>query len=121
MDCTQGVSQSYFKDTLLNGSQGFGDKSPWFDDDIELLDSDLKGVLLMKSRLLTFLLGKEDWFQRFYEYIFMLWKLSQNFQLMDTENDYFLVKFQPAVDYTKALSGDPCVIFEHSLTFQPWE
>ncbi|MBA0710526.1 hypothetical protein Golax_009807 [Gossypium laxum] len=26
-----------------------------------------------------------------------------------------------AVDYTKALSGDPCVIFEHSLTFQPWE
>ncbi|MBA0797586.1 hypothetical protein Gohar_008268 [Gossypium harknessii] len=87
MDCTQGVSQSYFKDTLLNGSQGFGDKSPWFDDDIELLDSDLKG----------------------------------NFQLMDTENDYFLVKFQPAVDYTKALSGDPCVIFEHSLTFQPWE
>ncbi|KAK5840949.1 hypothetical protein PVK06_009857 [Gossypium arboreum] len=45
---------------------------------------------------------------------------TRNFQLMDIENDYFLLKFQLAVDYTKVLSGDPSVIFEHSLTFQPW-
>ncbi|KAH1121999.1 hypothetical protein J1N35_005159 [Gossypium stocksii] len=41
-------------------------------------------------------------------------------QLMDLENDYYLVRFHDEVDYNKVLMGDPWVIFGQYLTVRLW-
>ncbi|PPE01421.1 hypothetical protein GOBAR_DD01564 [Gossypium barbadense] len=41
-------------------------------------------------------------------------------QLMDLENDYYLVRFHDEVDYNKVLKGDPWVIFGQYLTVRLW-
>lgn len=46
--------------------------------------------------------------------------MEQYFQLMNLDNEYFVVRFKSKVDYTKALSQGPWVVFGHYLTMQPW-
>lgn len=48
----------------------------------------------------------------------MLWKPSNRFQLMDTENYYYLAMFESKLDYNNVLSKGPWVIFGHYLTIQ---
>lgn len=43
-----------------------------------------------------------------------------SFQLVDLENDYFLVKFRDNEDFHHALTGGPWMIYGHYLTVQPW-
>ncbi|KAL4387446.1 hypothetical protein GQ457_09G020350 [Hibiscus cannabinus] len=49
-----------------------------------------------------------------------LWKPTGEFQLIDLENDYFLVKFSVEGDYVNVLADGPWTIFGHYLTVQPW-
>ncbi|KAH1113800.1 hypothetical protein J1N35_007178 [Gossypium stocksii] len=39
---------------------------------------------------------------------------------MDTENGYFLAKFQCMEDFNKVLSQGPWIIYGQFLTVQPW-
>ncbi|KAK5845684.1 hypothetical protein PVK06_001892 [Gossypium arboreum] len=41
-------------------------------------------------------------------------------QLMDLENDYYLVRFHDELDYNKVLMGEPWVIFGQYLTVRLW-
>ncbi|KAH1038181.1 hypothetical protein J1N35_039924 [Gossypium stocksii] len=41
-------------------------------------------------------------------------------QVIDIDNDYYLVKFVVNQDYTKALTEGPCVVYGNYLTVQPW-
>ncbi|KAK5845313.1 hypothetical protein PVK06_001483 [Gossypium arboreum] len=43
-----------------------------------------------------------------------------SFQVIDTENDYFLVKFSMNQDYNKALTEAHWVVYGNYLTIQPW-
>ncbi|KAK5771764.1 hypothetical protein PVK06_048006 [Gossypium arboreum] len=52
--------------------------------------------------------------------ILNLWKPAKPFNLMDTTNGYFLVKFQDIDDYNKFLTQGQWIIFEQYLTMQSW-
>lgn len=46
--------------------------------------------------------------------------MEQYFQLMNLDNEYFMVCFKLKVDYTKVLSQGPWLVFGHYLIVQPW-
>ncbi|MBA0643664.1 hypothetical protein Goklo_027932 [Gossypium klotzschianum] len=50
----------------------------------------------------------------------MVWKTRSSFQLMDMENDFYLVCFNDKDDYHKVMIGGPWVIFRQYLTVHPW-
>ncbi|KAJ4840413.1 hypothetical protein Tsubulata_009248 [Turnera subulata] len=49
-----------------------------------------------------------------------LWKPQGGFQVIDLDNEYFLVRFEKREDYCKALSEGPWVIQGFYLTVQTW-
>lgn len=49
-----------------------------------------------------------------------LWSPSESFQLIDLDDNCFLVKFRNEFDYHHALMNGPWVIFGHCLSVQPW-
>ncbi|MBA0580300.1 hypothetical protein Gorai_022526, partial [Gossypium raimondii] len=50
----------------------------------------------------------------------LLWKTNSPFQLMDLENDYFLVRFSEEDGYNNVLTNGSWVIFGQYLTVRPW-
>lgn len=48
-----------------------------------------------------------------------LWKTTKPFQLMDMENDYYLVKFQDEENYSNVLTKGPWTNFCQYLTVRP--
>ncbi|KAL4348532.1 hypothetical protein GQ457_17G013930 [Hibiscus cannabinus] len=49
-----------------------------------------------------------------------MWNPVGDIQLIDIENNYFIVRFSHAGDYTKVLTEGPWTIFGYYLTVQPW-
>ncbi|MBA0694313.1 hypothetical protein Goari_004624 [Gossypium aridum] len=66
------------------------------------------------------MLGGKIGFNVLVNKITSLWSPKCPIQLMDLENDFFLVRFQDENDYNKALVGGPWVIFGRYLTVRPW-
>ena len=62
-------------------------------------------------------LGKTFGFQHYAQ---SLWKLSEDFQLLDVDNGFFMVKFDQPNDREKVMEGGPWMIFDHYLVVQPW-
>ncbi|MBA0585529.1 hypothetical protein Gorai_016302 [Gossypium raimondii] len=50
--------------------------------------------------------------------LYSMWKPTRTFQLMDLDNDYYIVKFQAKVDIEKALVE--MVVYGQYLMVQPW-
>ncbi|KAK8494133.1 hypothetical protein V6N12_009730 [Hibiscus sabdariffa] len=66
------------------------------------------------------LLGRRIGYNTLRTRLLGLWKPTKAFWLMDIENEYFLVMFKSRVDYTKAISGGPWMLFGHYLVVEPW-
>ncbi|KAL4347073.1 hypothetical protein GQ457_17G019390 [Hibiscus cannabinus] len=52
--------------------------------------------------------------------IHSLWNPMGELQLIDLDNDYFLVRFAEEADFVKVITGGPWVIYGSYLTVQPW-
>lgn len=50
----------------------------------------------------------------------LIWGSQGHFQLMDLENDFYLIRFQEEVDYSKVLTACPRIIFGKYLSVRPW-
>ncbi|PPR93864.1 hypothetical protein GOBAR_AA26805 [Gossypium barbadense] len=74
----------------------------------------------MENTVILKLLGRNVGFSVLQSKLYNLWILSATLHMMDTENGYFLVKFQNKLDCEKALSEGPWIIFGQYLTVQPW-
>ncbi|MBA0648726.1 hypothetical protein Goklo_016395 [Gossypium klotzschianum] len=59
------------------------------------------------SKVVTIkLLGRRIGFSTLNSKLYAIWKMSRMFQLMDLDNDYYIVKFQARADYEKALAEE---------------
>ncbi|MBA0729476.1 hypothetical protein Golax_025796, partial [Gossypium laxum] len=86
-----------FRDMVLNASlETEFKKESWVEDDIELIEEDVKKEIVDGVPSIDF-----------------------SERLMDVKNDYFLAKFETMEDYTNILSKGLWVIFGHYLTVQP--
>ncbi|KAL4353660.1 hypothetical protein GQ457_06G023040 [Hibiscus cannabinus] len=66
------------------------------------------------------LLGRQIGYRMLWNRIKAMWVPQGQFQLVDLENDYFLVKFELKSDYDRVLADGPWTIFGSYLTVQPW-
>ncbi|KAE8712723.1 hypothetical protein F3Y22_tig00110234pilonHSYRG00056 [Hibiscus syriacus] len=49
-----------------------------------------------------------------------LWRPNGEIQLIDLDNEYFMVRFALENDYRNMVAGDPWMVYESYLTVQPW-
>ncbi|KAL4303172.1 hypothetical protein GQ457_10G004290 [Hibiscus cannabinus] len=49
-----------------------------------------------------------------------MWNPLGEIQLIDLDNEYFLVRFAKEEDYVHVLTGEPWVVYGSYLTVQPW-
>lgn len=49
-----------------------------------------------------------------------LWNLNNNFEMLDLENNYFLIRFANEKDWEHVLMGGPWMVFGSYLVIQPW-
>ncbi|MBA0848906.1 hypothetical protein Goshw_008593 [Gossypium schwendimanii] len=86
-------------------------------DDFELLEGDVTRSIVNKIPSIQF---SNRVHQLLIKDMDTMMRPSMPFQLMDTENGYFLEKFQNKKDYEKVLSQGPWVIYMQYLTVQLW-
>lgn len=67
------------------------------------------------------LLGRKIGYRFHYASIGKLWNLCGNFELIDLQNDFFVVRFAELVDYNKVMYDGPWTILRHYLTVQRWK
>ncbi|KAE8681993.1 hypothetical protein F3Y22_tig00111277pilonHSYRG00016 [Hibiscus syriacus] len=80
----------------------------------DTIDSNMFRTIIVR------LLGRKIRYRVLWNKIMTLWQLQGRFQLVDLENDYYLVRFEKEYDYMKALMEGPWMIFGSYLTVQPW-
>ncbi|KAK5771206.1 hypothetical protein PVK06_047391 [Gossypium arboreum] len=68
----------------------------------------------MAKTIIVKLLGKKISFNALLNKVSHLWNLKSPIQLMDLENDFFLVRFYDEDDYNKVLVGGKWVIFGYA-------
>lgn len=49
-----------------------------------------------------------------------MWKLTRGFEIMDVDNDFFMVKCELFVDREKIVLEDPWMLFDHYLAVVQW-
>jgi len=74
----------------------------------------------MKLAVVVKLLGRSIGYKRLKDKLINMWKPIGPIQLIDLEENCFIVKLQDDHDYQSALIDGPWVIFGHYLTVQPW-
>ncbi|XP_039020895.1 uncharacterized protein LOC120152846 [Hibiscus syriacus] len=74
----------------------------------------------MQRTMIIHLLGRTIGYLALWNKINILWQPMGRFQLIDLDNDYFLVRFESDRDYTNVLTEGPWVNFGSYLTVQPW-
>lgn len=65
--------------------------------------------------------GKNFGFKYFDLRIRVLWKPSAKMDIVDLDNDYYIVNFANQADFVKALTGGPWYIKKSYITVQLWE
>ena len=73
-----------------------------------------------KQALVVCLLGKKLGFRIMKMKLANIWDLSGDFDLMDVDNGFFMVRFDLAVDREKVIGGGPWMIFDHYLAVSTW-
>ncbi|XP_055960811.1 uncharacterized protein LOC130015168 [Mercurialis annua] len=66
------------------------------------------------------LLGRPIGYKNLCNRLENIWKFSRGFDVIDLENDYFLVRFWSGSDVEAVLTGGPWVILGHYLSVQAW-
>lgn len=74
----------------------------------------------MARNVIIKLLGGRVGFNALLNKISSMWSPRNPVQLMDMENDFYLVRFQDDDNVNKVLSGGSWVIFKQYLFVQPW-
>ncbi|KAA3484806.1 GroES-like zinc-binding alcohol dehydrogenase family protein [Gossypium australe] len=118
-----------YKATLMGNGHELG-QLPSLEEDFDLQDGDLVTEIMDGVSSITFsdrvhkfiehkmsrtvilkLLGSRIGFNALINKITLLWKPKGAFQLMDLENEFYLVRFDDIVDYNNALIGDLWVVY----------
>src|ERR1044072_9114251 len=73
-----------------------------------------------KDALVVSLLGKRLGYRIIKAKLTSLWRLQGEFDLMDVDNDFFMVRFDRDSDRDKVISGEPWMIFDHYLALSTW-
>src|ERR1044072_6084817 len=68
-----------------------------------------------KDALVVSLLGKRLGFRTMKTKLSNVWRLVGDFDLLDLDNGFFLVKFDLEADKKKVMDGGPWMIFDHYL------
>ncbi|KAE8729182.1 hypothetical protein F3Y22_tig00003725pilonHSYRG00018 [Hibiscus syriacus] len=74
----------------------------------------------MRRSVIIRLLGRAIGYKTLLNRIGLLWQLQGQYQVINLENEYFLVKFECEQDYIHVLTERPWTIFGSYLTIQPW-
>ncbi|KAL4272377.1 hypothetical protein GQ457_13G019170 [Hibiscus cannabinus] len=74
----------------------------------------------MRFTIIVRFLGRAIGFKTLQTRIQALWKPVGEFQLIDLDNSYFLVRMEKECDYVRILTDGPWTIFGSYLTVQPW-
>lgn len=74
-----------------------------------------------RKALIIKLLRRRIGYKFLYSRLSKLWNLSGNFELIDLQNKFFLVRFVEVVDYEQVLYDEPWMIIGHYLTVQRWK
>ncbi|XP_057441890.1 uncharacterized protein LOC130733681 [Lotus japonicus] len=72
------------------------------------------------NALVVALLGKRLGYKLMKAKLTSLWKLSGDFDLIDVDNGFYMVKFDRDEDRDKVMSGGPWMIFDHYLAVATW-
>ncbi|KAL4362111.1 hypothetical protein GQ457_04G026880 [Hibiscus cannabinus] len=75
---------------------------------------------VLRQAIIVRLLGRNIGYKTLFSRLKALWTPKRIYQLVDLDNDYFLVKFQEEEDYIRVLFEGPWTIFGSYLTVQPW-
>lgn len=73
-----------------------------------------------KDALVVSLLGKRLGYKLMKSKLTSLWRLSGEFDLMDVDNGFYMVKFDRDEDKEKVMGGGPWMIFDHYLAVATW-
>lgn len=74
-----------------------------------------------RKTIIIKLLGRRIGYRFMYGRLAKLWSLSGNFNLINLENDFFVVRFAEMVHYEQVLYDGPWMILAHYLTIQRWK
>ncbi|KAL4296172.1 hypothetical protein GQ457_12G018930 [Hibiscus cannabinus] len=74
----------------------------------------------MRHMIIVRLLGRSIGYKVLLDRIYGLWHPRGELQLIDLENNYYLVRFEDERDYADVLINGPWTIFGSYLTVQPW-
>ncbi|KAL6569274.1 hypothetical protein OROMI_013788 [Orobanche minor] len=73
-----------------------------------------------QESLIVKILGKNLGYKTMKYKLAQTWKLMGDFDLMDIDNGYFMVKFDSAEDLEKVIGGGLWMIFDHYLAVAEW-
>ncbi|XP_057426536.1 uncharacterized protein LOC130719965 [Lotus japonicus] len=73
-----------------------------------------------QEALVVSLLGKKLGYRTMKSRLSAVWRLTADFDLLDIDNGFFMVKFDLAADRTKVMEGGPWMIFDHYLAVSTW-
>lgn len=73
-----------------------------------------------KESLVVCLLGKKLGFRTMKQKLATTWKPSGDFDILDVDNGFYMVKFDMAEDRDKVINGGPWMIFDHYLAVSTW-
>ena len=74
-----------------------------------------------KNSLIVKLLGRTIGYKMLKQRVQILWGLQGDFDLIDLEEGFYLIKFNMKEDYFKVLAGGPWILINHYLTVRKWE
>lgn len=67
------------------------------------------------------LLGRTVGYRYLYARLTKIWNPSSNFELIDLQKEFFVVRFAEKSDYHKVLFDGPSMVLGHYLTGQQWK
>ncbi|KAJ1381518.1 hypothetical protein SESBI_45068 [Sesbania bispinosa] len=87
---------------------------------------DIKGIekgvpIPWKRALIVKLLGKSVGVRFMQGWLMKLWQPQRRMEVIDLDNDYFVIRFADWGDLNKVLEGGPWVIMGHYLVIQRWK
>ncbi|MFQ6630638.1 hypothetical protein Gotur_008451 [Gossypium turneri] len=85
------------------------------DEDFDIVDGDIQKSIV---NIVLKLLGRNIGYFVLHSKIYIIWKPSSQFRLMDIENGYFLAKFKKKLDCKKVLFESLWIIFGQYLAVQ---
>ncbi|XP_057418988.1 uncharacterized protein LOC130713217 [Lotus japonicus] len=107
------VDQGKMKVNLVNGNRLL----PQVTTDKEVIE---EMCAPWRESLIVCLLGKKLGYRTMKVKLANTWRLSGDFDLLDVDNGFYMVKFDMKEDREKVINGGPWMIFDHYLAVSTW-